>query len=257
MTPHRVRAFRGALLLGFAALIGKLFLTGQMVLYLSPALDVLTALTGLVLAVMGVIELRESRGGPASARTRRFSEKDEDHGMHGPEAILTYLLLLLPLAVGLVVTPRVLGSGALGGEPVSSLLLTFAPGPAPAPVAMPPTPRRPIDDTADLLAYLQEAGEAGVGQRVRALGSTLRSDTLGRGEFALLRYSIVHCVADARPVVLLVVAPLAPPLPADQWVEVDGVLGSRESAGGRLVTIAAERVTPVNEPPNPYLRGGF
>jgi hypothetical protein len=37
----RVRVLRGALLLGFAALIAKLFLTGQMVLYMSPALDVL------------------------------------------------------------------------------------------------------------------------------------------------------------------------------------------------------------------------
>jgi putative membrane protein len=257
MRRHRVRVLRGALLLGFAALIGKLFLTGQMVLYMSPALDVLTALTGLALALMGLIELRESRGSPASARARHFPGEDADHRTHGPEAILTYLLLLLPLAVGLVVTPRVLGSGALGGEPVSSLLLTFAPGTPRAPAAMPPAPRRPIDDTAELLAYLQEVGEAGVGQRVRAEGSVLRSDSLGRGEFALLRYSIVHCVADARPVVLLVVAPLAPALPGDQWVEVEGVLRSRESAGGRLVTIAADRVTPVKEPPNPYLRGGF
>jgi uncharacterized membrane protein YcgQ (UPF0703/DUF1980 family) len=61
-----------------------------------------------------------------------------------------------------------------------------------------------------------------VGQRVQATGSILRSDSLGRDEFALLRYLIVHCVADARPVVLLVMAPPASPLPADQWVEGDG-----------------------------------
>jgi uncharacterized repeat protein (TIGR03943 family) len=79
------------------------------------------------------------------------------------------------------------------------------------------------------------------------------SDALGAGEFALLRYAIAHCVADARPVALLVVASTPPDVRPDQWVEIEGELASRERDGDRLVTIVARRLTPVQEPRNPYL----
>ncbi len=45
----------------------------------------------------------------------------------------------------------------------------------------------------------------------------MRSDSLAAQEFALLRYSITHCAADARPVGLLVIASGDPGLPSGQW----------------------------------------
>ena len=64
----------------------------------------------------------------------------------------------------------------------------------------------------------------------------------------VLRFSIVHCVADARPVALLVVAPASVNIQSDQWVQIDGELSSRAREGDRLVTIVARRITPVAEP---------
>jgi uncharacterized repeat protein (TIGR03943 family) len=239
------RLVRGALLLGFAGLVAKLFAAGQMVKYMTPALDPLTALTGVALAVMGVVEI---------LGVGETGESDRHPG-GALDRSLTYGLVLLPLALGLLVTPRALGSGALGGESVARLLLTFAPGSAP-PGAAPP-PARPLADVPDLLAYLRQAGIAGVGQRVRATGMVTRSEALGADEVALLRYAIAHCVADARPLALLVAgAPVAGSAP-DQWVEVEGVLAVRERDGDRLVTIVAERATPVAEPRNPYLSATY
>jgi putative membrane protein len=239
MTRDPIRWIRAVILLGFAGVIAKLFLAGEMVRYMTPSLDLLTTLTGVVLAVMGLMELRGNLPGPP---------------LHGPDAVLTYLALVLPLALGLLVTPRALGSGALAGEPLTRLVLAFAPGPRPE--ANAPPPIRPIDDTDDLLAYLRQVGEAGVGERVRVTGTVLRGDGFGRDEFALLRYSIVHCVADARPIVLLVVGLAATAFSVDQWVQVEGRLASKDYPGGRLVAIIADQVTPVAEPPNPYLHGG-
>lgn len=237
---------RAALLFGLAGLIARLFMAGEMVKYMAPALDPLTALTGVVLAVMGAMEVI---GGARHAH-------DEEHA-DGIEQALTYALLVLPLALGILVTPRALGAGALGGESVTSLLLAYAPGPGPSPGAEPPAPPRAIADTADVLAYLQRAGVAGVGRQVRASGLALSGAGLGEREFALLRYSIAHCVADARPLALLVVTSGDPAVAVDHWVEVDGVLGVREREGSRLVTIVAEHVRPIAEPPNPYLASGF
>ncbi len=242
-----VRLLRAVLLFGFAALIAKLFVAGEMVKYMAPALDPLTVLTGVVLAAMGVVELA---GGSRHAH-------DDEQTADPLEQTLTYMLVILPLALGILVTPRGLGAGALGGESVASLLLAYAPGSAPAQGGEPPAPAKPIGDTADILAYLQQAGVSGVGQRVRATGLALRTEALGEREFALLRYSIAHCVADARPLALLVVAAGDPVVAADQWVEVDGVLGVREREGDRLVSIVAERVRPIAEPQNPYLSSSF
>jgi putative membrane protein len=244
----RLHLLRAGLLLGFAAVIAKLFVAGQMNKYMAPALDPLTALTGVVLAVMGVVELLDG-------------SDHAQHGEHRPDMIeetLTYLLVLMPLGLALIVTPRALDAGALGGENAASLLLAYAPGSVPSPGAEPPTPLTRITDTADLLAYLRQAGVSGIGQRVRATGLALRSETLGEREFVLLRYSVAHCVADARPVALLMITSSGnAQVPVDQWVEVDGVLGLREREGNGLVSIVAERVRLIAEPENPYLRSSF
>lgn len=244
---NTVHLLRGVLLLGFAGLIAKLFMAGEMVKYMAPALDPLTALTGVVMAVMGVMELA---GGWHHAH-------GHGHQADAIEQALTCVLVLLPIGLGILVTPRALGAGALGGESVERLLLAYAPGPAPSPGATPPAPSRPITDTAGLLAYLEQSGVSGVGQRVRVAGLALRGEGLGEREFALLRYSIVHCVADARPLALLVVASGDPPVAADQWVEVEGVLGVSEREGSRLVTIVADHARPIPEPANPYLGSSF
>jgi len=92
---------------------------------------------------------------------------------------------------------------------------------------------------------------------VRVAGAVLHDNGLQRREFALLRYPIVHGVADARSVVRLVIAPGDTTPPADTWVQVEGVLSSRDYRGGRLITATADRILPTAEPQEPDLRAGF
>jgi len=249
MKLQPARLLRAAMLLGVVGLIVKLFTTGEMVKYMSPSLDPLTAATGVILAVMGMMELVDSRE-PGSTHA---AGHEHGHESSGFEQALTYLLVLAPLVLGLAVTPRALGSSALSGEHMTSLLLAFPSTSMPAVPVAQPIPSRPISDVPELLAYLRRSGESGVGQRVHAAGLVVRNDTLDGNEFALLRYSIVHCVADAIPVGLLVVTPGDPGLQSDGWVEVDGVLAIRQREGDRLVSIVADRVVLAEEPVNPYL----
>jgi len=256
MSERATALGRAALLLASAALIGKLFAAGEMAKYITPALDPLTALTGIVLAAMGATEswraLRSRPDGDAAA-IHDVEHADGGHGMLEArlERGLTYAVVLLPIVLGLALAPRAIGTSAVAGEHVTRLLLTFAPGSSG--VQRPPKPDAPLDDTGAVLAYLRSVGDGGVGQPVRVTGMVMTSGALEPGEFAILRYAIVHCVADARPVALLVVG--APPIttPADQWVQIDGELASRAREGDRLVAIVARRITPVAEPNNPYL----
>jgi uncharacterized repeat protein (TIGR03943 family) len=234
---------RGVLLLGLAGLIAKLLWTGQMGLYLSPAFDPLSILAALVLAGMGAVELSSFAAARGAA------------AVHGHESLadqaLTYLLVLLPIGLGLGLAPRALGSAALGGQDVTRLVVAFSATPASGPVG---PPLHPIADVADLFSYLREAGENGVGQPVHLVGIVARGDNLPSDQFVLLRYSIVHCVADAQPIGLLVQVPPGQAARNDDWVELDGTLSSSPRAGASLISIAATRITPTNEPPYPYLQ---
>src|SRR5438132_11596187 len=240
MSANGMRLLRAALLLAFAALIAKLLVTGEVGKYMAPTLNPLTAATGVVLAGMGAVEL-----------LRRTDHRDG----HAPEPApdqttdeaLTYLLVIVPLALGLLVTPRTLGASALGGDHIVPLLLTFPAGPAPTSSSVSPPPDSRIEDVAQLVASLRR-GDPTRGRRVYARGMVMRSDSLAAQEFALLRYSITHCAADARPVGLLVIASGDPGLPSGQWVEVEGVASSQEGEGPTLVTITAEGVVPMKRP---------
>ena len=79
------------------------------------------------------------------------------------------------------------------------------------------------------------------------------SHDLAPNEFVLVRYAIVHCVADAQPLGVLIVAPRGLSLGSDQWVEVDGTLTSEARGGSHLVGIRAEQIVPSDEPPDPYI----
>ena len=260
MTVDRTRLGRAICLLAFALLIGKLLATGQMVKYMTPALDPLSAATGLLLAAMAVLEIRGAfrRSGRDDRHPPAAGGDGAPHGAGRIELALTALLVLAPVVLGLFVTPRALGSGALGGEQVSRLLLSFGSGDAGRSTgAVAGVAEPPLDDMGALLAHLRQVGEAGVGRRVRVTGMAARSDALAPNELALLRYAIAHCVADARPVAVLVIVPGALDLAADQWVEVEGLVAARQREGDRLVTVVAEHITPIDEPANPYLTASF
>jgi uncharacterized repeat protein (TIGR03943 family) len=237
------RFIRGLLLLATAGLIAKLLVTGQMVLYMSPAFDPLTATTGAVLAAMGAHELWSAvRSQPIVA------------GHHGSSAddALSYLLVLVPVGLGLLTSPRALDQNALGGQDAARIVVAYSTTPASGSVS---PPAQPIRDVADLFTYLRTAGEGGVGQPVHLVGMVARGDSLSADQFVLLRYSIVHCVADAQPVGLLVQMDGASGgSSAATWVEIDGTLASTQRGGAHLVSVIASRVAATSEPPDPYLQ---
>jgi uncharacterized repeat protein (TIGR03943 family) len=228
------QALRGVLLLALAGLICKLLLTGQMALYMSPALDPLSVLAALVLAVLGAVELWSAR---RVSTLRRSSDE-----------LLTYVPVAALLGAGAFVTPRALDSTALGGMQPARAVVAYSAVAGSA--AQPPTSA--ITDLPDLFKYLRTAGESGVGQPVRVVGMAVPDASLAPDQFVLLRYTIVHCVADAQPIGLLIEASETPPS-SGGWVVVEGVLAVSPSQSSRLVSVRATRVLPTDEPAEPYV----
>jgi len=250
---------RVVLLAGSAAMIAKLFVRGEMARYMSPSLDPLTGLAGAVLAILALAELRRALRPRSAADALADAEDDARHGHdvqgHVVRNVFAYGVALIPVALGLLVTPNVLGASGAAGATAASLLLTFPPAHvvvARSSVGGAPTLAAPIDGVQALLARLRESGEAEVGQAVTVEGVAMRDGSLGAGELAILRYAIVHCVADARPYALLVTGDPGD-VPTSQWVRVRGTVERRVQGSERLVQIVAESVEVAPVPANPYL----
>ena len=141
------RLLRGLLLLATAGLIAKLMLTGQMALYMSPALDPLTVATGAVLAGMGAHEVW------AAVRDRPLGAGQNGHGSMTDEA-LSYLLVLVPVGLGLLTAPRALDPNALGGQDAGRVVIAYSTTPASSAAG---PPEQPIRDVPDLFRYLRTA----------------------------------------------------------------------------------------------------
>jgi putative membrane protein len=241
---------RAFLLIGFGLLIAKLFATGEMSKYMNSALDPLTIFAGALMTIMGAVELVLALTGVALVP--HHTPGGDDGWL---DRTLTYALVLLPLVLGLAVAPKALGTAALGGEALVRLAEPLLAAPAGWDRSAPPlAPRQPIDDVSQLLGYLHRVGEMGIGQEVHVIGLVARSDELQPNEFALLRFMIAHCVADARATAVIIVAPGDVTLPNDQWVEISGTLTGRELNGARVASILARGITPIKEPAQPYIQ---
>jgi hypothetical protein len=157
--------------------------------------------------------------------------------------------------------------------------LTSPGGPAgfasPAPAA-PPEPSRLSENgqeyikinTAELY-LLGEAEPPSMGSRYAVQGMALRAGELDvRGELALVRLSIVCCLADALAVGLRVTGVVAGDVPAGAWVRICGRLAPADPASpnptltlpgvvttmlSERITLAAEAVEVIEPPQVPYM----
>jgi uncharacterized repeat protein (TIGR03943 family) len=186
----------------------------------------------------------------------RTKDEDEHHHNHGHDHGLTWGaagLLLLPVILGVVVSPRPLGAAALASREVQ---VTESRSTMPAAVraaAAKSAVEKNVLDWSQLFAASPNPGEEFAGQSVDVIGFVYRDDRFGADEFFVTRFMVSCCVADAAVAGLVVRWPDAATLPADQWVQVQGVFEAGQFAGQPSPVLAARSLRPVETPSQPYL----
>ncbi|MCS6774866.1 MAG: TIGR03943 family protein [Thermoflexales bacterium] len=166
----------------------------------------------------------------------------------GRLSVWAVLVLLLPALLGLLISPRPLGAGAVEVRGIGLV----APDRPSASVG------RAISEPSTILDWLREFARAGdpaalAGRKVEVVGFVYRDPRNAPGEFWVSRFTVSCCVADAAAVGLLARWAQADQLKPDEWVRVVGRFGVGEFAGERLPVILAERIEPVPPPSQPYL----
>lgn len=228
-----VRIIRPGLLALLAALLAWQVLSGQLLLYVHERTTWLVALSAPLLVAMALASFTRT-GTSGGGR-------------------LAVVAVAVPVAVGLLVPARPLGSAALVGQAGVSAPSTLNG------IALPES----LDVRANLLPRsLVELGLArnsdprlpGLdGQRAALTGFVVHPAELPADQFLVARFVMRCCTADAFAVSVPVRYARAADLANDTWVEVDGTVRSPRALGGTPAVVEAEAVRVVPQPSHPYL----
>ncbi|GGG10457.1 hypothetical protein GCM10010912_63570 [Paenibacillus albidus] len=257
---------RAALLLAFALYIAHLAQQDTLHYYIAPKLARWVRLCPVPLALMALALAVQAFYGKGSALC------DCEHRLPRSfvKSTALYSLFLFPLLLGFLLPDQALGSLAadkkgiilsnLGdGHPEASAFDTSDPYQqefaelARQLYAQPVIPVYPaiFSETFGAIDRYKQQFE---GKDIAVTGFLYRDGThTDPASFAVSRFLVQCCTADATPFGMLVEADTTISLPNDTWVEVRGKLQIADYQGQEVIRIKAVSVTPVSAPSTPYI----
>lgn len=181
---------------------------------------------------------------------------DHGHGHgHDHNHDLTWvgaLIVLIPIVLGLAVTPQPLGAAALANRDITVSMSESA-----LPVGIRSQTKAPTDkNIMDWWNDFRSAAggmESFAGQAVQVSGFVYQDERYGADQFMVTRFVVSCCVADANVLGLLVQWPTDQTPANDQWVEVEGVFVANPDPHSPMPMVAARTVKPIAVPSQPYL----
>lgn len=266
--PRSIRIhylLRAVLLLGFALYIGHLSQQDALHYYVAPKLARWIRLCPVPLSLMAASLGLQALFGKSSALC------DCEHQL--PRSLLRssalYGLFLFPLLLGFLLPDRALGSEAAARKGIS---LTYA---------LPETGREerftavnPYQaEFAELAGKLFKQPVINVypeifsetfgaidlykkqfeGKEISVSGFLYREQRAGSYTYAVSRFLVQCCTADATPFGILLDPQTQISLPADTWIEVRGKLHVAVFEDEEIVMITPQSLTPIAQPSTPYV----
>ena len=244
--PKVQAALKGLLLLGLGIFLFTRITSGTLNYYISQRFDWLA-----IAAVMGLIVVGLSY-------RRLLQEADDtlaapdDHDHSHALSWSGFLLISLPIILGLLVPPRPLGVAALQNRELSIGGLDSVLPAAVGSSLVQESSERTILDW--VLAFHQGERPAET-DTADVVGFVYLDDAADEAEFTLTRFVVGCCAADAMavglPVSVAAGLPSEGALEEGEWVRVVGQFAA--STGNNIPVLVAERLEAVPEPNQPYL----
>jgi putative membrane protein len=179
-------------------------------------------------------------------------EDDHNHGRAGSLASWVVLgLAAVPLVLGLGIPSKPLGAEAISGEVSADVRSLGLSGQA-STINIPNEQRNILDwirafaSTPDLTEFQ--------GQEISVIGFVYRDARFEDTEdFMIVRFTLSCCVADARPLGLVVENPGGTQYAQDTWLDIQGHIEIRSIDGVDTAVIVADSIAETEQPEQPYL----
>ncbi|MBK8906215.1 MAG: TIGR03943 family protein [Anaerolineaceae bacterium] len=255
------QTIKNILLIALGIFLLSRLLNGTLSFYIHPRFNVLTLITAVGLAALGIgYAIQQYRQSVHARQHSSGHEPDHAHEhahVHSHDVSWAGLFLLaLPVVLGLLVEPRPLGASALQNREINlgndvSLASASAPQGSELSVIANAGERNILDW---LYLFQRSTDPASFnGEEAHVIGFVYRDDRFADTQFMVSRFTVSCCVADAAPIGLIVEWPDTAVLTADSWVEVTGTLQARTFNGVEMPVLVANSVSPTETPSQPYL----
>lgn len=268
MIHHLLRA---AILTGFALFILYLDRTGEMALYIAPKMEVYVKLSALGLYAAAIYQVY------AALQKRIGNQTQSCDCEHEPSPsvfknIIIYGLFIFPLLLGFLVPAGTLGSDIASKKGISlSGISTAGENGAGVDAFYPfdgyieahtayakklysqPLIRVPDTQFIETLTTFDLFREKLIGKEVEISGFIYHEDEMGKERFAVSRFAMNCCSADAMPYGLMVSWPKAMDYADDEWVTVTGRLTTSTYMNHVVMTLEAQRLERIKVPESPYV----
>ena len=242
---------------GYGAYLLHAYATGALYFYIHPIYIVPTALTGVVLALLGLVVavIQPGRlGRPTHSVEHATAAPCADHEGRSDHAGLSWLtlaLVALPLVCGLALPPKPLGVPTAAQRGVEVTPLGRADDVGEFHVSTRPETLN-IKDWVRAMRSDPDP-ESLAGKAVRVSGFVYRDSRLPQDWFLVARFVVQCCAVDATPIGLPVRTAAGAVPQEGAWVAVDGIWEVAGTSGERKAVVAARSVTPIPRPDQPYL----
>ncbi|WP_054023435.1 TIGR03943 family putative permease subunit [Bacillus sp. FJAT-28004] len=268
MIHHLIRA---VILTGFALFILYLDRTGEMALYIAPKMELYVKLSALGLYAAAIYQIY------AAIQKRIGNQAPSCDCEHEPSPsvfknMIIYGLFLLPLLLGFLIPTGTLGSdiaskkgiilsGSSSVEETGAGLDAFYPfdGYIEAHAAyakkLNSQPLISVPDTQfiETLTTLDLFREELIGKEIEISGFVYHEEDMGKERFAVSRFAMNCCSADAMPYGLMVSWPKAMDYADDEWITVKGKLTTSKYMNSVVMTLEAQRIERIKMPETPYV----
>lgn len=249
-------ALKALLLIGLALFLYSRLANGTLNYYIAQRFMVYTLIAIIGLIVVGLSYYNDKKDDHTQDVDEDESHEDHHDHNHTHNHALTWgsvLLIALPMILGLAVPPQPLGAAALSNREVN---VTSSGSTMPAAVRA-ASKKSSLDknvlDWSQMFKSTPDAASNFVGEPAKVVGFVFRDDRFAADQFLVTRFVVSCCVADGNVAGVVVQWQNAGALPTDQWVEVSGAFVSGALAGDAVPILAANRVTNVDIPDQPYL----
>jgi putative membrane protein len=259
MRPRIENTLKALLLIALGLFLYSRLANGTLYFYINQRFlgFTLLAIFGLILIGLSYRTGRRSTEEPAHEHDDHQAH-EHDHTGHDHHHGLTWggvALVLLPIVLGLAVSPQPLGASALANREVNAgLNQTTMPGIVGVAAQKAAADKNVLDWWKTFRASTNLATDPAIlNQAANVVGFVYQDERYGPDHFMLVRYLVSCCVADASALGLLVTRPEGMELENDQWVEVKGSFIPSDLEGWEMPVLVAEQIAPVSMPDQPYL----
>jgi uncharacterized repeat protein (TIGR03943 family) len=245
------RYLPAAILAAYGIFITSLYLRGIMTLYINPAYVPPTTLAGVVLLGLSVVAFLHP---PSVTCTCAECVDGSCECDHTSPRIWPYAVLSIPLLIALAFPPHGLAAGSAQQRGLQIAGLTT--------VSNSSTLHR-VSLSVDTRSFTMQDWVGALsadpnprdyaGKPVTVSGMVLHSPgSVPPGYIMVIRYQVTCCIADARPVGLVVKDTSHGALKDNQWVSVTGTMGAANDGGQQIAVVDPRTMTPIKSQ-NPYM----